>query len=78
MPALSDGWLTGFNRRYSIKWHGFHDEAASVPDSIHHEMKAIQVICDKYAPEDIYNIDETGLYWSRMPNGGLASEGHRG
>jgi hypothetical protein len=78
MPAFSDGWLTGFKRRYSIKWHTFHGEAASVPDSIHHEMKAIQVICDEYAPEDIYNMDETGLYWRRMPNGGLASEGRPG
>jgi hypothetical protein len=78
MPAFSDGWLTGFKRRYSIRWHTFHGEAASVPDSIHHEMKAIQIICDEYAPEDIYNMDETGLYWRRMPNGGLASEGRPG
>jgi hypothetical protein len=78
MPAFSDGWLTGFKRRYSIKWHTFHGEAASVPDSIHHKMKAIQVIYDEYTPEDIYNMDETGLYWRRMPNGGLTSEGRPG
>ncbi|KAJ5976584.1 hypothetical protein N7481_010291 [Penicillium waksmanii] len=78
MPAFSDGWLSGFKRRYSIRRHTFQGEAASVPDSIHHEMKAIQIICDEYAPEDIYNMDETGLYWRRMPNGGLASEGRPG
>jgi hypothetical protein len=78
MPALSDGWLTGFKRRYSIKWHTFHGEAASVPKSIHYEMEAIQVICDSYKPDDIYNMDETGLYWRRMPNGGLSSKGRPG
>lgn len=78
MPAFSDGQLTGFKRRYSIRQYTFHGEAASVPDSIHLEMKAIQIICDEYAPEDIYNMDETGLYWRRMPNGGLISEGRPG
>jgi hypothetical protein len=24
MPAFSDGWLTGFKRRYSIRWHTSH------------------------------------------------------
>jgi hypothetical protein len=78
MPAFSDGWLTGFKRRYSIKWHTFHGQAASVPKSIHYEMEAIQVICDSYKPDDIYNMDETGLYWRRMPNGGLSSKGRPG
>jgi hypothetical protein len=51
---------------------------ASVPESIHHEMKAIQIICDEHTPEDIYNMDVTGIYWRRMPNGGLAPEGRPG
>ncbi|KAJ5981088.1 hypothetical protein N7481_008386 [Penicillium waksmanii] len=78
MPTFSDGWLSRFKRRYAIKWHTFHGEAVSVPDSIHNEMKAVQVICNEYLPDDIYNMDETCLYWRRMPNGGLASEGRPG
>lgn len=78
MPVFSDGWLNRFKHRHSIKWHTFHGEAASVSDSIHVEMKAIQIICDTYPPEDIYNMDETGLFWRRMPNGGLTSEGRPG
>jgi hypothetical protein len=78
MPVFSDGWLTRFKNRYSIRWHTFHGEAASGSDSIHEEMKAVQAICDRYQPEDIYNMDETGLYWRRMPNGGLSSEGRAG
>ncbi|KAJ5102472.1 hypothetical protein N7532_003001, partial [Penicillium argentinense] len=32
----------------------------------------------QYQPEDIYNMDETGLYWRRMPNGGLSTDGYAG
>jgi hypothetical protein len=78
IPSFSDGWLTGFKRRHSITWHTYHGEAASVPESIYHEMEAIQAICDTYKPDDIYDMDETGLYWRRMPNGGLSSEGRSG
>jgi hypothetical protein len=41
-------------------------------------MKPIQAICDQYKPQDIYNMDETGLYWRRMPNGGLSTDGQAG
>lgn len=78
IPSFSDGWLTGFKRRHSIKWHTYYGEAASVPESIYYEMEAIQAICDTFKPDDIYNMDETGLYWRRMPNGGLSSEGRSG
>lgn len=77
-PIFSDGWLTGFKKRYSISWHTFHGEAASVPESIHTQMKAIQAICDQYEPDNIYNMDETGLFWRLMPNGSLASKGQAG
>jgi hypothetical protein len=78
VPLFSDGWLTRFKKRHSIRYHTFHGEAASVPASIHNEMKPIKVICDQYQPDDIYNMDETGLFWRRMPNGGLSTDGHAG
>jgi hypothetical protein len=41
-------------------------------------MEAIRVIYDQYPPNDVYNMDETGLFWRRMPNGGLSSKGSPG
>lgn len=41
-------------------------------------MEAIRAICDQYLQNDIYNMDETGLFWRRMPNGGLSSKGSPG
>ena len=70
--------LPGFKHRCSIRCNTFHGDAAAVPESIHHEMKVIQIICDEYAPDDIYNKDGTSLHWRRMPDGGLTSEGRPG
>lgn len=78
MPLFSDDWITRFKQRHSLRYHTFHGEAASVPASIHDAMKPIQAICDQYQPKDIYNMDETGLFWRQMPNGGLSKDGHAG
>ena len=73
-PQFSEGWLTRFKTRHSLRYHNFHGEAASVPSSIHEDIKPIRAICDQYDPEDIYNMDETGLYWRQVPNGGLSKQ----
>ena len=71
-PQFSEGWLARFKNRHTFSYHTFHGEAASVPPSIHEDIRPIRSICDQFQPEDIYNMDETGLYWRRMPNGGLS------
>jgi len=73
LPRFSQGWLSQFKARYSIRYHIQHGEAASVPISTHKEMKTVQTICDEFAEEDIYNMDESGLYWRRSPYSGLSS-----
>nr|XP_022902385.1 tigger transposable element-derived protein 1-like [Onthophagus taurus] len=66
----SEGWLTGF-----IKRHAFHNvkikgEVASADEN------AAKTFPDKLAkiveegghtPEQIFNADETGLFWKKMP-----------
>ena len=32
------------------------------------EMNALRVIYNSYNSEDIYNMDETGLFWRYAPN----------
>ena len=77
-PLFSEGWLSRFKQRHSIRYHTSYGESASVPTSIHTDMEAIRAVCDQYQPNDIYNMDETGLFWRRMPNGGLSSKGSPG
>ena len=37
-------------------------------------MKAVRTLCGEYPEDDIYNMDETGLYWRSAVNRGLLSE----
>jgi len=37
-------------------------------------MKALQIICGEYQEEDIYNMEESGLFWKNRSSKGLASK----
>jgi hypothetical protein len=37
-------------------------------------MKVLQTIAGEFAEGDIYNMDETGLFWKVMPSRGLSSQ----
>jgi len=37
-------------------------------------MRALQTVAGEFAEEDIYNMDETGLFWKMMPARGLSSQ----
>jgi hypothetical protein len=74
VPSFSSGWLEKFKRRHNIKKVTRHGDADSVPAQALDEMRAVQTLCGQYHEEDIYNMDETGLYWRKSPASGLASE----
>ena len=72
--AWSIGWLGQFKKQYGIKQYQFHGEAAQVnPATIEMKMHQIQELASLYHPDDVYNMDETGLYWKLSPDKGLAS-----
>jgi hypothetical protein len=63
LPKFLTGWLEGFKARYLIKSYKKHGEDANV--NIEKSAEAIYNIRSQtalYAPCDIYNIDESGLY----------------
>jgi hypothetical protein len=41
VPLFSDGWLTRFKQRHSLRYYTFYSESASVLASIHDEIKPI-------------------------------------
>ena len=51
-----------------------HGEASSVPASASEEMKTVRTLCGEYNEEDIYNMDETGLFWRQAPHSGFATQ----
>lgn len=72
-PEFSDGWLQRFKQRHSIKQRIQHGESCSVPKSAESEMSAIRTLCGGFQEADIYNMDETGLFWRRAVSRGLSS-----
>ena len=39
--------------------------------------QALAKILKKYSPDDIFNVDETGLFWQLFPSNILAFKGER-
>ncbi|XP_042218763.1 tigger transposable element-derived protein 1-like [Homarus americanus] len=68
--TVSHGWFNRFKKRANL--HNIHVmvEAASVdevaarsfPETLNEIIK-----CGGYSAKQVFNIDETGLYWKRMP-----------
>ena len=63
---LSNGWLTWFKDRNGLREWKQHGEAASANDeTVEQEQKWIQNLIKEgqYQLRDIYNMDETGLFY---------------
>jgi len=70
----SNGWVAGFKKRHNIECYMRHGEAASAPlEDLDDMRKNIQNILKDYSPNDIFNVDETGLYWKMEPNRTLST-----
>uniref|UniRef100_H3B962 HTH CENPB-type domain-containing protein n=1 Tax=Latimeria chalumnae TaxID=7897 RepID=H3B962_LATCH len=71
--AYSKGWLANFKSRQGINHH-LHGEAASADMTAivagHAELQ--QTLAD-YSPDNIYNFDETDLFYKLGPSGTLAT-----
>ncbi len=75
MHVLSNRWLGGFKRRRKITQYNNHGEAGS-HDSAEFtaQMKVVPELVDQYESKDIFNLDETALYWKMSPAKGLAHQ----
>lgn len=49
-----------------------------MPASASEEMKTLRTLCGEYQEDDIYNMDETGLFWRQTPSSGLATQSRPG
>ena len=60
----SNGYIRCFKSRYNIQFKDLRGEAGSVDTSITNDwFNKIKTILKDYASEDIYNLDETGLFY---------------
>lgn len=78
VPVFGRKWCTCFLKRWSITEHTFHGESneaqrhAAKPEVQEH-MEELRQLASHYDAEDIYNVDQTGLYWRRLASSGLSS-----
>ena len=61
--GLSFGKITDTQFSYGIQEHRCHGEAGSVDvEAIEKERERIKGIMSKFAPEDVFIFDESGLF----------------
>ncbi|CAH1770241.1 1739_t:CDS:1, partial [Entrophospora sp. SA101] len=60
----SSGWLSNFKKRNDLQSYKKRGESMSVPiDEIANMQFQLQEILKNYSPEDIWNCDETAIFW---------------
>ncbi|CAB4459808.1 unnamed protein product [Rhizophagus irregularis] len=71
----SNGWISNFKKRYNMKEYVKWGEAASAPlETLNEERQKLREIIKDYDLNDVFNCDETGLYWDLEPSKTLARE----
>ena len=71
----SQGWIEGFKDRNGIRKRKQYGEAASVnTEGAEDRMIELWEIVAPYPPKDVYNMDETGLFWKATLDTTLATK----
>ncbi|CAB4431191.1 unnamed protein product [Rhizophagus irregularis] len=66
--SASAGWLKNFKRRNNLHTFKIRGEAGSAPtDEIPNMRAELQEILKEYELRDIWNCDETALFWRLLP-----------
>lgn len=75
LPDFSNRWVDRFKNRHDIKQRTRHGEANSVDDAATEEqLVEIREIIALYDSADVYNCDESGLFWKSIPKRGLSTQ----
>ena len=74
--TASNGWLECWQKRYSVKLATLSGESAEVPqDVVDDWSKRLPALTEGYVLADIYNADETGLYFRALPSRSMVIKG---
>jgi hypothetical protein len=72
----STGWLTRFRQRHNISFLSVCGESACVSqDTVEDWKDKLSDIIEGYSARDIYNMDETGLFFRALPDKTLSVKG---
>ena len=66
--AASNGWMDSFASRHQLKFANLHGESAGVDPQVCTQWREqLHRICNGYKMEDIWNVDETGIFFRSVP-----------
>ena len=68
----SNGWLESFRKRYGAKSSKLSGMAAEMEDW----KLRLSRLCEGYSLDNIFNADETGLFYRTLPTRSLVANGH--
>lgn len=80
IPEFSNNFIHRYKKRHGIQKYKQHGEAASaeITEDTERDMNTIREKLLEYREQDIYNMDETGLFWKALPDTTLATEQQAG
>jgi hypothetical protein len=70
---FSHGWLQGFKARHGFKTVRTHGESGSAPEIPLEQLDTLRSTIQTYAPENRFNMDETGLFYRMAPDQTIAT-----
>ena len=70
----TNGWLCRWKTRYGVAYKRAHGEKQDADGAAADtwSQTVVPQILEAYAPADVYNADETGIYFRALPDGTLA------
>ena len=73
----SNGWLSGFKSRHGLTFKSIFCEASAVDNAVvgdwHNDE--LKKILREFEPKNIFNCDETGMFWKLLPNKTMTLKG---
>ena len=75
----SDGWLDNFKKRNGITFKTVQGEAGGVDlqPLLEWQQQILQPLLRQFSADDVFNLDETGLFWRLLPNKTMSFRGER-
>lgn len=75
----TEGWLCRWKTRNNITWKKEHGEkqAADIPGAEAWKKDFLKDLLRDYDPADVFNADETGLYYRGLPDRGHCFKGEK-
>ena len=72
----SNGWLDRWKKRYNITHVKINGESGEVSGvTVESWKERVPELLQKYASENIWNLDETGCFWRALPDHGFGKKG---